>query len=238
MHKKIMLLFTIAALAALLPCCSKKEGAEGKQAEQAAAITQPGEAEFALVRNRLAATPPSKEDVRMLQASGGSTSCIDPKTTPVAVFQAQGNLAVLQSEKLISMPGNVDCRKVYFLLKFSEGRWQLLDLPDRKDDTQPRLADINNDGFQDVIFFRNFGSDGPGPLVTAVYMSGKDGALSKIREPLFAGGKCERTDDIREDEYRDMRPCALGLRCQDGDDAISIEYDCAAGKFVRKVVQK
>lgn len=235
MRKTIMLLFTAIILATLLPCCSKKDGAGDKQAT---AISAPGEAEFALVRNRLAATPPSETDKEELRKSGGSPSCIDPKTTPVAVFQAQGNLAVLQSEKLISMPGNVDCRKVYFLLKFSEGGWQLLDLPDMKDDSQPRLADINNDGFQDVIFFRNFGSDGPGPLVTAVYMSSKDGALSKIREPLFAGGKCDRMEDIRENEYRDMRPGALGLRCQDGDDAISIEYDCAAGKFVRKVLNR
>ncbi len=55
---------------------------------------------------------------------------------------------------------------------------------------------------------------------------------------LIAANTCERTDDVRADEYLGMRPCALGLRCVDGDQQISIEYDCAAGRFVRKVVQK
>jgi len=196
--------------------------------------TRPGEAEFNLVRNRLAAFTPSAENIKMLRETGESASCADPKTAPVSLFQVRGNLALVRTEKFMAMPGNAGCLGVFFLLEFSDGKWQILDLPDAKDNTQPRLVDINNDGFQDIIFFRNFHGDGPGPMVTAVYMSGRDGVLAKHTTPLFSEENCERSDDIRDDEYRDMTPGNLGLKCHDGENMISIEYDGTAGRFTSK----
>ncbi len=239
--KKYLAVVYIAAALSLLPCCSKRDAMEGKQAGEAASpvpVTQPGEAEFSLVRSRLAAFAPSEEDKKLLRQMGENASCEDPKKTPVRVLQARGNLAVLQTGKFIRMPGNAGCLDVYFLLKFSEGKWQFLDIPDVNDNTQPRLVDINNDGFQDIIFFRLAHSDGPAPLVSAIYMSGKDGALTKQTSPLFSGGKCESTEDIRTDQYLNMTPGNLGIKCRDGDDMISIEYDYTAGRFVRKVLKE
>jgi hypothetical protein len=240
MFKYMVIVYSAAALF-LLPCCSKKDAIEGKQAGEAVSsvpVTQPGEAEFSLVRSRLAACAPSEEDKKLLRQMGESTSCEDPKKASVKVFQVRGNLAVLQTGKFIMIPGNAGCQDVYFLLKFTEGKWHFLDIPDVNDHTQPRLVDINNDGFQDIIFFRLALSDGPAPLVTAIYMSGKYGALTKHTSPLFSGEKCESTEDIRTDQYLNMTPGNLGIKCRDGDDMISIEYDYTAGRFVRKVLKE
>ena len=62
MFKYMVIVYSAAALF-LLPCCSKKDAIEGKQAGEAVSsvpVTQPGEAEFNLVRSRLAACAPSE----------------------------------------------------------------------------------------------------------------------------------------------------------------------------------
>jgi hypothetical protein len=35
-----------------------------------------------------------------------------------------------------------------------------------------------------------------------------------------------------------MTPGNLGIKCRDGDDMVSIEYDYTAGRFVRKVLKE
>lgn len=170
-------------------------------------------------------------------AGQSNISCANLEVNRITIVERQKNVVVAKFERPNSSPGSSSsCAEQTVVFSHIGGNWKELA---KNGIGFHRLADINGDGFPDVIDFRNLGSDGDARTINAIYFGSADGNLENQENEAITqcGGGSDPYEYTKKNPQAKISKCEFAVMCTGGlkYDPYTLQYDCKKKSFLKMV---